>query len=227
MNYQEISYILSIISLVFYSIVYLPQFFAIFKAGSSEGISLWTILLWTQADILSLIGTLLLYMPSSIIIIGWYHYYVGVLMTIYILYYTKEKSSIYFKIKCLITFGFLAINTTICVLLNIHVKSSYDDIGAILGWITMVFYTGGRLPQIWMNYSNKSTGNLSVLMYTFTIIGNSLYIGVITVNPEYIVENIPWIVNGVFSIILDLVVLGQYYYYNYVHVLRHKINFTF
>ena len=91
----------------------------------------------------------------------------------------------------------------------------------------MVFYTGGRLPQIWMNYSNKSTGNLSVLMYTFTIIGNSLYVGVITVNPEYIVENIPWIVNGVFSIILDLVVLGQYYYYNYVHVLRHKINFTF
>lgn len=222
MDNQEISYILSIISLGFYSIVYLPQFFAIFKAGSSEGISLWTILLWTQADILSLMGTLLLYMPSSIIIIGWYHYYVGVLMTIYILYYTKEKSSSYFKIKCLITFGFLAINTTICVLLNIHVKSSYDDLGAILGWITMVFYTGGRLPQIWMNYSNKSTGNLSVLMYTFTIIGNSLYVGVITVNPEYIVENIPWIVNGVFSIILDLVVLGQYYYYNYKEIQNAK-----
>ena len=222
MDNQEISYILSIISLGFYSIVYLPQFFAIFKAGSSEGISLWTILLWTQADILSLMGTLLLYMPSSIIIIGWYHYYVGVLMTIYILYYTKEKSSSYFKIKCLITFGFLAINTTICVLLNIHVKSSYDDLGAILGWITMVFYTGGRLPQIWMNYSNKSTGNLSVLMYTFTIIGNSLYVGVITVNPEYIVENIPWIVNGVFSIMLDLVVLAQYYYYNYKEIQNAK-----
>jgi uncharacterized protein with PQ loop repeat len=222
MDNQEISYILSIISLVFYSIVYLPQFFAIFKAGSSEGISLWTILLWTQADILSLMGTLLLYMPSSIIIIGWYHYYVGVLMTIYILYYTKEKSSIYFKMKCLITFGFLAINTPICVLLNIHVKSSQDDIGAILGWITMVFYTGGRLPQIWMNYSNKSTGNLSVLMYTFTIIGNSIYIGVITVNPEYIVENIPWIVNGVFSIMLDLVVLAQYYYYNYKEIQNAK-----
>lgn len=225
MNNQEISYILSIISLVFYSIVYLPQFFAIFKAGSSKGISLWTILLWTEADVLSLIGTLLLYMPLSIIIIGWYHYYVGAIMTLYILYYTTDKTSFYFKIKCLITLGFLAINTIICVLLNIHVKSSYDDIGAILGWITMVFYTCGRLPQIWMNYSNGSTGNLSILMYIFTIIGNSLYVGVITVDPEYIVENIPWIVNGVFSIMLDLVVLGQYYYYNYTHILQNKISF--
>ena len=80
----------------------------------------------------------------------------------------------------------------------------------------MVFYTCGRLPQIWMNYSNSSIGNLSVLMYIFTIIGNSLYVSVITVDPEYIVENIPWIVNGIFSIILDIVVLGQYYYYEQI-----------
>jgi uncharacterized protein with PQ loop repeat len=210
---KEISYSLSILSLVFYSIVYLPQFLAIYENGSSEGISIWTILLWTQADILSLTGTIILNMPLYIIGIGWYHYYVGALMALYILYYTKNKNSFNFKIKCLTTFVFLAINTIICVLLNMFIKTSYDDIGVILGWITMAFYTGGRIPQIWMNYSNNSTGNLSVLMYIFTIIGNSLYIGVITVDPEYIVENIPWIVNGIFSILLDLFVLVQYYYY--------------
>jgi uncharacterized protein with PQ loop repeat len=216
MSNQEISYFLSILSLVFYSIVYIPQFLSIYNAGSSEGISIWTILIWTQADILSLVGTILLHMPLSIIIIGWYHYYVGVLMVLFILFYTKNKNSFNFQTKCLTTSFFLVINTTICVVLNVFIKTSYDDTGAILGWITMVFYTCGRLPQIWMNYSNSSIGNLSVLMYIFTIIGNSLYVSVITVDPEYIVENIPWIVNGIFSIILDIVVLGQYYYYEQI-----------
>ena len=144
---------------------------SIYNAGSSEGISIWTILIWTQADILSLVGTILLHMPLSIIIIGWYHYYVGVLMVLFILFYTKNKNSFNFQTKCLTTSFFLVINTTICVVLNVFIKTSYDDTGAILGWITMVFYTCGRLPQIWMNYSNSSIGNLSVLMYIFTIIG--------------------------------------------------------
>ena len=213
MNNPEISYILSILSLIFYSIVYLPQFLSIYKAGSSKGVSIWTILLWTQADVLSLIGTIVLYMPFSIVLIGWYHYSISILMSLYVLYYVKEKGN--FKIKCVATFGFLAINTITCILLNISIRKSYDDIGAVLGWVTMAFYTCGRFPQILMNYSTNSTGNLSVLMYVFTIIGNSLYIGVITVDPEYIVENIPWIANGVLSILLDIIILLQYYYYNY------------
>jgi len=215
MNNQDISYVLSIFSLIFYSIVYLPQFLAIYKAGSSKGVSIWTILLWTQADVLSLMGTIVLYMPFSIVLIGWYHYSIGILMMIYVLYYVKGTNTFNFKIKCFATFAFIAINTIMCILLNILVKTSYDDIGAVLGWITMAFYTGGRLPQIWMNYSDNSTGNLSVLMYIFTIIGNSFYVGVITVDPEFIVENIPWIVNGALSILLDIVILVQYYYYNY------------
>ena len=85
MNNQDISYVLSIFSLIFYSIVYLPQFLAIYKAGSSKGVSIWTILLWTQADVLSLMGTIVLYMPFSIVLIGWYRYSIGILMMIYVL----------------------------------------------------------------------------------------------------------------------------------------------
>lgn len=216
MNNQEVSYLLSILSLIFYSIVYVPQFLTIYKRGSSEGVSVWTILLWTQADVLSLIGTIILYMPLSIVIIGWYHYTIGILMSLYVLYYTESSNKSNFALKCGSTFVFLSVNTVASVILNMSVQHSYDDIGAVLGWITMAFYTGGRLPQIWLNYSNSSTGNLSVLMYIFTIIGNSLYVGVITVDPDYIVENIPWIVNGVISILLDVLVLCQYYYYNYI-----------
>ena len=210
---QQVSYILSVLSLVFYSIVYLPQFRIIYKEKSSDGVSTWTLLLWTQADILSLIGTIVLYMPNSIILIGWYHYTIGIAMLLYVLYH-KNKTAKNYKLECWSTFAFLLINTSICTLLNIIIQSSYEDAGAILGWVTMVFYTFGRFPQIRMNYNNKSTGNLSILMYIFTIIGNSLYVGVITVDPEFIVINIPWIVNGIVSILLDIVVILQYYYYN-------------
>lgn len=214
MNNQEISYILSILSLVFYSIVYLPQFLVIFNTKSSRGISTWTLLLWTQADVLSLIGTIVLYMPASIILIGWYHYTIGILMLLYVLYY-KDRLDNNYKLEFWSTVAFLLVNTTTCIFLNSTIQYSYDDIGMVLGWITMAFYTGGRLPQIQMNYKNGSTGNLSVLMYIFTIIGNSFYVGVITVEPEFIEVNIPWIVNGIVSILLDIIVLWQYYYYNY------------
>lgn len=214
MNNQEISYVLSIVSLFFYSIVYVPQFLVIFNTKSSEGVSTWTLLLWTQADVLSLIGTIVLYMPTSIILIGWYHYTIGILMLLYVLYY-KDKSDTNYKLECWSTAAFLLANTTTCIFLNSAIQHSYDEIGLVLGWVTMAFYTGGRLPQIQMNYKNGSTGNLSVLMYIFTIIGNSFYVGVITVDPEFIEVNIPWIVNGIVSILLDIIVLWQYYYYNY------------
>lgn len=217
MDIQNTSYILSICSLIFYSIVYLPQFVLIYKTKSSDGVSIWTLLLWTQADILSLIGTIILRMPTSIIIIGWYHYSIGTLMLLYVLYYKKRNEKgdeiMTFRLECLSTLLFLIINTSICLCLNLLISTSYDEIGAILGWITMVVYTVGRIPQIKMNYDNKSTGNLSILMYIFTIIGNSLYIGVITIDPMYIEPNIPWIVNGIVSILLDIIVILQYIFY--------------
>lgn len=215
MDIQDTSYILSVSSLIFYSIVYLPQFILIYKTKSSDGVSIWTLLLWTQADILSLIGTIVLHMPTSIVIIGWYHYIIGISMLLYVLYYKKgnENEIMTFRLECLSTLLFLIINTSICLCLNLLINTSYDDIGAILGWITMVVYTLGRLPQIKMNYDNKSTGNLSILMYIFTIIGNSLYIAVITIDPMYIEPNIPWIVNGVVSTLLDIIVILQYVFY--------------
>lgn len=229
MDLTEISYILSTISLVFYSIVYVPQFYVIYKSKSSSGISFWMLLLWSQADILSLIGTILLHMSLSIIIIGWYHYFIGALMIIVVLFYVdkytiddiehgkhlsgKHLSGRFIK-QCLATVLFLVLNTVVCITLQLTIDKPYDEMGAILGWITMVFYSVGRLPQIWLNYKRKSTEGLSLLMYIFTMCGNSIYLAVITIDPLNINMNLPWIINCVITILMDIFVIFQHYYYN-------------
>lgn len=221
---DELGYSLSIISLVFYSIVYVPQFFVIYKSKSSTGISLWMLLLWTQADILSLIGTIVLYMYTNIIIIGWYHFIVGVLMIICVLYYRdkynnelgNENSGTFtnkYKIQVLSTVVFLCVNTVVCIILNVMITRSYDLIGEILGWITTTFYIVGRFPQMWLNYKTKSTEGLSVLMYVFTILGNATYIAIITIDPQTMQSNMPWIVSSSVMIVLDLYIIYQHYYY--------------
>jgi uncharacterized protein with PQ loop repeat len=214
-----LSYSLSIISLLFYSIIYIPQFFVIYKSKSSSGISLLMLLLWTQADILSLIGTIVLYMYTNIIIIGWVHFIVGASMIIFVLYYrdkyddnsksfTKE-----YKIQLLSTIIFLCVNTVICIMLNVIITRSHDLIGEIIGWVTTTFYIVGRFPQIWLNYKNKSTEGLSVLMYIFAILGNASYIAVFTIDPQTIQTNMPWIVSSTGMIVLDLYITYQNYYY--------------
>lgn len=173
------------------------------------------LLLWTQADILSLVGTIVLYLHASIIIMGWYHYIVGVLMITTVLYYTNKKDTgeQAFRRQLSATIIFITVNTLICIGLNVSVTSSQDIIGEILGWITMSLYLIGRFPQMWLNYKNKSTQGLSLLMYIFTMLGNATYIGVITLDPETIRVNMPWIVTGVSTIFLDLFIIGQHYYY--------------
>jgi uncharacterized protein with PQ loop repeat len=211
---DELAYSLSIISLIFYSIVYVPQFFVIYKSKSSSGISLWMLLLWTQADVLSLIGTIVLHMYTNIIMISWYHFIVGVLMIVFVLYYRDKYNNNYeYKIQVLSTIIFICVNTVICVILNVIITRSHDLIGEIIGWVTTVFYIVGRFPQMWLNYKNQSTEGLSILMYVFTILGNATYTAVITIDNETIQSNMPWIVSSVVMIVLDLYIIYQHYYY--------------
>jgi uncharacterized protein with PQ loop repeat len=164
------------------------------------------LLLWTQADVLSLIGSIVLNMHTSIIIIGWYHFIIGILMIICVIFYRNTEKSWF-------VLGFVFVNALICIILNVMIKQSYNLIGEIVGWITTAFYIIGRFPQIWLNYKNKSTHGLSVLMYIFTILGNASYIVIITINPDTIRYNMPWIVSSSTMIVLDIYIIYQHYYY--------------
>jgi uncharacterized protein with PQ loop repeat len=77
----------------------------------------------------------------------------------------------------------------------------------------MSLYLIGRFPQIMLNIKRKTTDGLSIVMYIFTMCGNGFYIGVILCNLELLNENMPWLITGIVTILLDIFVLCQDRYY--------------
>lgn len=209
MSYIELSYTFSILSILFYSVVYAPQFYIIYKTKSSEGISIWMLLLWTQADILSLIGTILLSFELEIILIGWYHFIIGIIMIIYVLIYEIDRNIT----KLFSAYTFIGLNLLAAIICNIFIKEQHIEVGSILGWFTMSLYILGRIPQIYLNIKRNTTEGLSILMYILTICGNACYIIVLILDSNSIKTNLPWLVSTIGIIFLDIVVLLQHEYY--------------
>jgi uncharacterized protein with PQ loop repeat len=225
---EIISNICSIISVMFYSIVYYPQFYEIYKTKCTDGISIWMLLLWSQADLLSLYSTIFLGLQINLVIIGWYHAFVGLLMALCTLYYESidisDRRGNFEKINMnLIFIIFYFINLTIGIFLTI--KTPYNVyIGSVIAWITSILYILGRVPQIKLNIERRSTEGLSMLMYVFTICGNSFYfLTVITYSTEmsYILLNLPWLIMSIITISMDLFVIYQSYMYNRLSTLNY------
>ena len=78
------SLVFTVLSMVFYAIVFIPQFIEFYKCKKSDGVSIWTILLWCQADTLSLLGTIILQLNVGLVVIGWYHMLIGEMLLLYI-----------------------------------------------------------------------------------------------------------------------------------------------
>jgi uncharacterized protein with PQ loop repeat len=174
------------------------------------------LLLWTQADVLSLIGTILNGLAMGILIISWYHLFIGYLMILYVLKIERQNNDkdIY---KFTYTIAFIVINTLTSLILNIFWPNDVT-IGNIIGWITMSLYIIGRFPQIILNIQRHSTEGLSILMYILTIIANIFYLLSVfsySIEYDYIMLNLPWIISTVVTILLDLFVILQCYIYKH------------
>lgn len=209
---SELEFALGICSIVFYTIVYFPQFYIIYKTKYSDGISLPMLLFWTQADALSLIGTILLQMPLALKIIGWYHFVIGMLLVQCVLYY-RERATLVFKASIAVFFGW---NMIASVLVEVGIKTRYITEGKIVGWVTALLYIVGRIPQLIQNQRNKSTKGLSVFLYINTILGNSCFLASLLVHStstSYIDANLPWIVLIGVTNIMDIIVIAQCVYF--------------
>lgn len=209
---EILSYVFSILSILFYGIVYFPEFRLIIRKKSSEGLSAWMIILWNQGDIFSLLGTMLLQLNLSLKIIGWFHYFIGVVMVITVMIYSPDQN----KKTNIIISTFLIINFIILILTSILITHLDLFAGELLGWIATGIYISGRFPQLYMNYKRKSTKGLSMLMYIFCMLGNLFYfLSIITYSLEwdYIKINIPWIILVFVLLFLDSLVLIEYLIY--------------
>lgn len=93
----------------------------------------------------------------------------------------------------------------------------YDgEIGLLLGWGMAVIYMGGRLPQIFLNMRRGHVEGLNPLMFFFALVGNMTYVASILLNSvEWlkIAPNLPWLVDAGGCVVLDFLILLQFYYY--------------
>ncbi|KAJ3022249.1 hypothetical protein HKX48_006671 [Thoreauomyces humboldtii] len=102
-----------------------------------------------------------------------------------------------------------------------------DDVGAsggharqlvlladVLGYVSAILYIGARVPQIYLNHVSRSCAGLSLLMFAFSVIGNTTYVASIflqSTDATWLAVNAPWIAGSAGTLVFDFVVLGQFY----------------
>ncbi|TPX54601.1 hypothetical protein PhCBS80983_g05861 [Powellomyces hirtus] len=97
-----------------------------------------------------------------------------------------------------------------------HGPSQWEMAADVLGYVSALLYIGARFPQIYLNATSRSCHGLSMLMFGFSVLGNTTYCASIflqSTDPDYITLNLPWIAGSAGTLFLDFVVLGQFYYY--------------
>ncbi|XP_028103218.1 probable vacuolar amino acid transporter YPQ1 isoform X4 [Camellia sinensis] len=91
--------------------------------------------------------------------------------------------------------------------------------GQWLGWMMAAIYMGGRIPQIWLNIKRGSVEGLNPLMFFFALVANAAYVASILVRTsewDKIKANMPWLLDAVVCVLLDLFIILQYIYYRYM-----------
>lgn len=106
-----------------------------------------------------------------------------------------------------------------------HGSSSYPSLETsveletqILGWTSAISYIGARIPQIYKNVQTRCEGLAPGLFY-FAILGNITYtlsICVVSMDRDYLIRNASWLAGSTVTVVFDVFVLGQFFYYGYV-----------
>lgn len=117
----------------------------------------------------------------------------------------------------------------------------FDIWGQIFGYLCAVLYLGSRIPQLLLNYRRKSTEGVSLLFFLFACIGNLTYVlSIFAYEPpcariaslngsgsngwcedgewsesygRYILLNASWLIGSAGTLILDLMIFGQFWIY--------------
>ncbi|XP_031270744.1 probable vacuolar amino acid transporter YPQ1 [Pistacia vera] len=97
-------------------------------------------------------------------------------------------------------------------------STEHSVFGQWLGWLMAAIYMGGRLPQIWLNIKRGSVEGLNPLMFLFALVANVTYVlSILVRNTEWenIKANMPWLLDAIVCVALDLFIILQYIYYRY------------
>mmetsp|Transcript_64 Transcript_64/g.110 ORF Transcript_64/g.110 Transcript_64/m.110 type:complete len:416 (-) Transcript_64:369-1616(-) len=96
------------------------------------------------------------------------------------------------------------------------ILSTYQA-SAVNGWAMTIYYTISRVPQIIKIIKTQTVGGLSPIMFVMTTLGNLTYIAQIlfvSLDPEFLLDKIPWIAQALLCIFQDMLVLTLYAVFN-------------
>lgn len=92
--------------------------------------------------------------------------------------------------------------------------ASPTPLGAeLLGYFSAIAYLGARVPQIIKNHRERSCEGLSLLFFLLSLLGNATYgAGILfhSLQKEYVLVNLPWLVGSLGTMGEDCVVFGQF-----------------
>ncbi|KAL5490953.1 hypothetical protein EMCRGX_G016161 [Ephydatia muelleri] len=93
---------------------------------------------------------------------------------------------------------------------------SQTIIGYILGCISALLYVSSRLPQIIKNFSRCSVEGLALPMFIMAVLGNVTYaLGILlySVQLDFIILRLPWLVGSVGTVCFDFTIFAQFIAY--------------
>ena len=223
------------IAIGFFTILFIPQYYTIYKSKCSSDISLLFVFLWILGDTLAIITSILInnYFLSYISLS---HTVLDFILLLFVTFYRQINVEEYLPIintissddvrfsgnfgrRRLSKFNYFYYSIMFTGLYYIVITfPSYMYIpenimlGQILGTITTVAFFVTRIPQIIKNYKNDNIKNLSINMFILTICGNIFQIIGISCDciPEGNCNNYMPILVGMFSsIFIDSVIILQ------------------
>lgn len=242
------SLIFGILSNFCFLFVFFPQFYINHTNKNSNGISFILLYCFIFGDILSLIAAYTKELSIVIIYTSIFHIILDLIIIIQVLYYKFYYQSITEEILPLIQYENTNVNvnkfslfeTSIIIFSLIFIfinclgiyyfnEQHHFDISIfianILGWITTFIFIISRIPQIYLNYTKKSTEGLSLYTFILLTITNLLFLSSILVlipneksnQIEFIIYNIQWILGCTVTILFDFVIFYQFIIYKTVN----------
>jgi uncharacterized protein with PQ loop repeat len=233
------------LSVVFWVLVYCPQAIKVHRSKNVDGVSPVWLLLWFFGDSCNLVGTVLTSgLPIQLVLGGYYVIMDLILLTQWVVYhsevhsangfapltaplYPKTSSSCSFVCNerwrlalcfLLATLGLAFVNPfQFKYIQKSEITFRWGGTGNVLGWASAVFYISSRFPQIYQNYHNKRTGELTKVLFLLTIFGNATFavsLCCYSLEPEYLLRQLPWLVGSTLTLVFDGIILVQIHSYH-------------
>ena len=230
MNYnrQLFSAALGNASMVFWMIAQVPQLYQNHQQGTAKALSKLFLSIWLLGDLTNLIGSILTDQQPFQIRLATYFLTIDIIMLMQYghLHYNKQPRKeplLRGSSTLIIPIIASALASPVSarkILISASQFSEYYQLGMILSWICAILYLTSRIPQILLNYNNKSVKGLSISMFACAFMGNLTYaISLITSDDafegdrEFWIRSLPFLVGSVGTLLQDGIIFCQSRWY--------------